>query len=128
MLSESKTVVSGIPQGSCIGPLFFNLFVNDIHTVIPRNVAFAIYADDLKIYAPVPQASAILQETIDLVSNWSGHWNLTISIPKTYVMHYGPLRSRSTYTLFGQPLQKITSVRDLGVNFTPELGWSKRSV
>ena len=48
-LSNSIDVLSGVPQGSILGPLFFVLFINDIYENIEANTNIALYADDTKI-------------------------------------------------------------------------------
>jgi ribonuclease P/MRP protein subunit RPP40 len=49
--SESFSQTSGVPQSSVLGPLFFNIFINDLTSLLNEN--FQMYADDLKIYRTV---------------------------------------------------------------------------
>ena len=49
IVSESVDVLSGIPQGSILGPLLFVLFINDIYANIDKDTNIALYADDTKI-------------------------------------------------------------------------------
>ncbi|KAG6442757.1 hypothetical protein O3G_MSEX002469 [Manduca sexta] len=47
--STFTPVPSGVPQGSHLGPLLFNIFVNDVGEIF-KNTDFSLYADDQKIY------------------------------------------------------------------------------
>lgn len=47
--SNFKTVKSGIPQGSLLGPLLFNIFINNLNFCVP-NVSLRLYADDTTAY------------------------------------------------------------------------------
>jgi hypothetical protein len=48
--SELKSVSSGVPQGSVIGPMLFIFYINDIADEISSSSTHKLYADDLKAY------------------------------------------------------------------------------
>ena len=50
MYSSYAPVISGVPQGSVLGPLLFLLFINDITDLFDGTVNVKLYADDIKIY------------------------------------------------------------------------------
>lgn len=61
---------SGVPQGSVLGPLLFNVFINDLGKSL-RN-AYLLFADDLKIYAKILSLADVieLQNDLDRLSQW----------------------------------------------------------
>ena len=77
-------VSSGVPQGSVIGFLLFNLYVNDvIDTHDPSTVTTKMFADDLKMYSELGNTNSDfnLQLHLDLINTWSTLWQL-IRSPK----------------------------------------------
>ena len=48
--SEAIAMTSGIVQGSCIGPILFVIYVNDVVDCFDKEVVFSLYADDIKLY------------------------------------------------------------------------------
>ena len=52
-LSEITALTSGVIQGSCLGPLLFVLYINDIVGVFNNGITCKLYADDVKMYTVV---------------------------------------------------------------------------
>ena len=67
-----RDVISGIPQGSVLGPMFFICFINDLPNDVKTNVF--IFADDTKLFATVPENNAALQQDLSNLQKWSEKW------------------------------------------------------
>ena len=81
--SASRPVLSGVPQGSVLGPLLFLVYVN--HIASSLTCSYKVLADDLKMYASVDRCSlalaqdeyeALVQSDIDTLYNTSQSWGL----------------------------------------------------
>ena len=64
-------VLSGVPQGSVLGPILFLIFINDLPERLINDCR--LYADDNKIIAPISSQSdsKIFQDDIKLLDEWS---------------------------------------------------------
>lgn len=51
--STELPVLSGVPQGSVLGPLFFVIFINDIGNHIDENIHVKLFADDCALYSVI---------------------------------------------------------------------------
>ena len=80
-LSEPKAVISGVPQGSVLGPIFLIFFINDITQVVVAPSIPKLYADDLKIYCTVKNDSDVnsFKDSLRNVAQWAETWQLPIS-------------------------------------------------
>ena len=101
--SQWGEVLSGIPQGSVLGPLLFVCFVNDL----PDDVKSAtfLFADDTKIFAKVPDESRTLQADLDRLQQWSDSWQLKFNAEKCKVMHIGRNMDHANYTMISKGVQ-----------------------
>ena len=83
--SGFRKIVSGVVQGSVIGPLLLTLCINDVVDIFlnsathSRDCSVQIYADDLKIYS---EDITQFQRHIDVLVSWSHKWQLHISSKK----------------------------------------------
>ena len=111
-LSEQKDVLSGVPQGSVLGPLLFILFVNDLPDIVNGKVK--MYADDTRLYDN-QRNSGSLQEDLDKLEKWSREWLLRFNELKCEVMHFGKGNPEHTYKIGQTELVKVTEEKDLGV-------------
>ena len=86
-------MISGVPQGSVVGPILFIIFINDVCDVIVGNTrpTCKLYADDIKLYASVDfnGVSQDLQASLDDLIMWSNMWQLKVHINKCNVLRIG---------------------------------------
>ena len=82
--SSWDPVLSGVPQGSILGPLWFIIYVNGI-SELTLNSKLMLYADDMLLYRVVdnPEDLGVLQLDIDTISDWVSTHHLTLNISKT---------------------------------------------
>ena len=121
--SSVRTVLSGVPQGSVLGPALFLIYISDLAAILKSK--FSFYADDLKIFADAMEGSHTLQEDLDAVSGWSEEWLLPLNTEKCSVLHLGTSNLRHRYRLNGVTVKSVDVQNDLGVLITSNLSWSE---
>jgi hypothetical protein len=125
--SKWEKVLSGIPQGSILGPLLFIIYINDLEESCSLNSNVALYADDTKLYKYIQNENdAIkLQEDLNSVCVWIKKWLLSLNIDKCKVISYGRKAPISyNYRIDDCNLEKINEIKDLGVIFDSKLKFS----
>ena len=87
--SESSSpvpVLSGVPQGTVLGPLTFLLYINDITKGI--NSALRLFADDCLLYRVINSVedTSKFREDLDRLSEWENTWQLKSNVSKCAVI------------------------------------------
>jgi ribonucleases P/MRP protein subunit RPP40 len=128
VFSSVSSVVSGVPQGSVLGPVLFLVFINDIDVIRLGQSSIKLFADDLKIYkiVDISNPTVTLQLSSDQLVKWSFDWQLPINIEKCSVISMNRSDTPTTHTardyyLDGSPLAKSISVIDLGIDIYSDL-------
>ena len=124
--SDWCDLVSGVPQGSVLGPLLFTVFINDIDDSIANKLLK--FADDTKLVGPVSSVEEVnaLRDDLRNLFSWSEDWLMMFNIEKCKVMHIGNKNVKCQYSMGGQFLQVVTEEKDLGVIITDDLKVSKQ--
>jgi hypothetical protein len=124
-ISEWIRVLSGVPQGSVLGPLLFVIFINDLVKNLPDSCKCKLFADDTKLISIIKcnQDCDKLQLALDKLVQWSNTWLLKFNNDKCKVMHCGVNNNEYDYVMESKSLSKTELERDLGVYVSKDLNW-----
>ena len=120
--SSFKDILSGIPQGSVLGPLLFILFINDLPDCLKSSVK--IFADDLKLIANLSDKT-VIDNDLKSLEDWERKWLLEFNSDKCKVLHIDLNdNEHQDYVLNGKKLKKTEQEKDLGVLTSGTLLWN----
>ena len=129
--SEYLPVISGVPQGSVLGPVLFLIYINDLTDLdISMGSKIVLYADDILLYRPVSSDSDFvsLQRDINMIQTWASSNFMTFNESKCKVMHISqkryPLSPCTSIMLNGSILETVTMYKYLGLLISSDLSWS----
>ena len=128
--SESLQVLSGVPQGSVLGPLLFVVYINDVVQQISNQSKINLFADDIALYRIIrsPDDYIFLQSDVNAVSSCLTSKYLNLNISKCCYLLLSRKRCHSipppNLTLNNAILARVTSYKYLGVLITTNLMWS----
>ena len=123
--SEWAKVTSGVPQGSVLGPILFQIYINDFdNSIISKLNKFA---DDSKLGKGVTSEEDIecLRKDLRNLEQWSKDWQMQFNTEKCSVMHLGRNNTASQYMINDIILNKSEKERDLGVIVDKNLKFSE---
>ena len=125
--SDWAPVLSGVPQGTVLGPLLFSLYINDISSDIESEIR--LFADDCVCYREIKdeEDTMKLQRDIDRLGSWARKWGMRFQPVKCNMMQLTRKRIKkihASYTLEGTNLENVESIKYLGVTITSDLRWN----
>ena len=89
-VSSWKSVLSGVPQGSVLGPILFLVSIYDLEEGVTGKILK--FADDTKLFRKTKENGdkQKIQEDIDKVVRWSEKWHMFFNFGKCKYLHTGP--------------------------------------
>ena len=138
-LSLAAIIISGVPQGTVLGPILFLIFINDITLCLSESIARS-FADDTRIMKAISgdHDMVILQNDLNAVTKWSTRNNMSLHEDKFEFISHAASRSGSCPTLQDLPfaydileyttskgiLTPVDQLKDLGVTVSADLSWT----
>ena len=125
--SESVKVLSGVPQGTVLGPLLFLCFINDLPSHVTSQAR--LFADDCLLYRPIKtkQDHITLQQDLTNLEIWAKEWGMKFNAKNFYILRICRSKQASDhfYSLDSHILEQVKENPYLGVLISEDLKWSK---
>ena len=127
-LSEPADVLSGVPQGTVLGPLLFLLYINDLPKYVSTGTEVRLFADDSALYRTIksPQDHIILQNDLDSLQKWEQEWSMHFHPQKCQLLRVTTSHSPSmyTYNIHSIDIEPTQDAKYLGVTLHNKLSWN----
>ena len=129
--SKWSEIVSGIPQGSVLGPILFLIYISDIGEGLTAQTL--VYVDDTKVKQKVNTEEDVenLQRELEKLDKWANDNNMNFNGKKFQVVRYGPneeLKNNTEYFsgVYDEIIERFNSVRDLGVQLSDDASFNEQ--
>lgn len=131
--SQPCRVMGGTPQGSCLSPTLFNVFMSDLPAQLRRaGGAPVIYADDTSVLVTgesEPELNGLVGSVVRAMTAWCRQNGLTLNITKSVVLQFYPKNRTISSSILvrseGRTVRSVPCTGFLGVMLDQKLTWSE---
>ena len=125
--SQWTPVLSGVPQGTVLGPLLFSLYMNDI--MVGTESEIRLFADDCVCCRQIDSTedTSKLQKDIDQLGKWARQWGMRFQPVKCNIMQLTRKQIKKingVYSLEGTVLENVDIIKYLGLTISRDLKWN----
>ena len=123
--SEVYNIMYGTAQGSCLGPLLFIVFCNDIH-LLPTYSRIIMFADDTMLicnHKNIKFLKFVLEHYMSILTNWFRANKLSLNINKMVLLKFWPDGKKFDIEVEGVSIVNLNYTKFLGIMVDDCLTW-----
>ena len=127
-LSDFLKLISGVVQGTVVGPLMFLMYINELINILETyGIKIKMFAHDVKLYLRIINDAdvSMLEHALTALSQWARDWQLTISVEKCCVMRLGTVDMSHKLSVDGYVLPVNGSCRNLDIIINKDLSFTE---
>ena len=122
-VSSWEKIIEGVPQGSILGPLLFNIFINDLFVFVSSS-NLSNYADGNTLYASgfnLEEVESCLRTDFDAVTKWFYENHMALNVGKCHFMCLGKDTRNENFIFKGLVMKNRKEQKILGVTIDNKL-------
>lgn len=134
ILSKSEEVDYGVPQGTILGPILFNIYINNLFSINTTGEIFG-YADDTAVFYEADtwqELKLLVENDMKQIKDWFDHKLLTINLQKTHFIPFScnkanlPLFKKIVVKTQGKVfnIESVQEIKYLGIYLDTCLKWN----